>query len=78
MTEPASVADYSAALQREYGTYRATDAIFINGVRAFNAGDAVPVSHIEPDDRFSIADYVEKVPESSPAVVESTDDTEGA
>lgn len=35
------------ALDREYGTYVATEPIDINGVRAFNVGSAVPVSHVE-------------------------------
>ena len=45
--------EYAAALQREqdtakeYGRWVAKDAIFINGARAFNAGDAVPTSHVE-------------------------------
>jgi hypothetical protein len=30
----------------EYGTYVAVTAIDIEGVRAFNEGDAVPVSHV--------------------------------
>jgi hypothetical protein len=30
----------------EWGTYVATGPIDINGVRAFNAGNAVPVSHV--------------------------------
>lgn len=31
----------------EYGTYTASEAIHINGVLAFNAGDPVPVGHVE-------------------------------
>lgn len=31
----------------EYGTYVATEPISINGAHAFNAGDPVPVSHVE-------------------------------
>lgn len=31
----------------EYGTYVALGPIEIDGARAFNAGDPVPVSHIE-------------------------------
>lgn len=28
-------------------SYVATDALFINGVRAFNKGDLVPVQHVD-------------------------------
>ena len=31
----------------EYGTYVAAQTIFIEGARAFNVGDPVPVSHVE-------------------------------
>lgn len=44
---PMTVDEYVAAQQKEYGTYVATRAIDINGARAFNAGDPVPVSHVE-------------------------------
>ena len=33
--------------EKEYGTYVAKETIFIRGARAFNAGDPVPVSHVE-------------------------------
>jgi hypothetical protein len=42
----------------EWGTYVATSPIDIEGVRAFNVGNAVPVSHVE---RFGLKDAVEKV-----------------
>lgn len=32
---------------KEYGTYVAAQTIFIEGARAFNVGDPVPVSHVE-------------------------------
>ena len=35
------------AQRAEYGRYVAKEAIFIDGARAFNAGDPVPVSHVE-------------------------------
>lgn len=35
------------AQETEYGTWVATEAISINGTLAFNAGDPVPVSHVE-------------------------------
>lgn len=40
-------ADLAAAQAREYGTYVATEPIFIGGARAFNVGDAVPVGHVD-------------------------------
>lgn len=42
-----TVEDYLKAQQAEWGTYVAVVPIFVNGARAFNAGDAVPVSHVE-------------------------------
>lgn len=44
---PESAAELASAQELEYGTYVAREAIFINGARAFNAGDPVPVSHVE-------------------------------
>lgn len=56
---PATAAEYAAALAAEYGTYVATVPIEINGGRAFNPGDAVPVSHV--DGGVVRADQVAKV-----------------
>lgn len=42
-----TVAEYVAAQKAEWGAYVATEAIDINGARAFNAGDPVPASHVE-------------------------------
>jgi hypothetical protein len=39
--------EYSAEIKAEYGKYVAKSEIFIGGVRAFNAGHPVPVSHVE-------------------------------
>lgn len=44
---PLTTAEYREAQGAEYGTYVATQPIEINGARAFNKGDAVPVSHVE-------------------------------
>lgn len=44
---PTTAAQYAEALGAEWGTYVAAGPIDINGVRAFNAGDPVPVSHVE-------------------------------
>jgi hypothetical protein len=46
-TPPATAAEYRDAQRAEYGTYVALVAIDIDGARAFNPGDAVPVSHVE-------------------------------
>lgn len=42
-----TVAEYLAAQQAEWGVYVATEPIYVGGARAFNAGDAVPASHVE-------------------------------
>lgn len=44
---PETAVALASAQEVEYGTYVAKEAIFIGGVRAFNAGDPVPVSHVE-------------------------------
>jgi hypothetical protein len=44
---PVTAAELREAQRAEYGTYVAVVPIDINGARAFNPGDAVPVSHVE-------------------------------
>lgn len=44
---PLTAAQFKEALGAEYGTYVAVVPININGARAFNPGDPVPVSHVE-------------------------------
>jgi hypothetical protein len=44
---PLTAAEYRAVLGEEYGQYVAVTEININGARAFNVGDPVPVSHVE-------------------------------
>lgn len=39
--------EYRRAQEAEWSTYVATEAIDINGGRAFNPGDPVPASHVE-------------------------------
>jgi hypothetical protein len=39
--------EFQAAQDAEYGTYVAIVVISIDGARAFNPGDQVPVSHVE-------------------------------
>lgn len=43
----ATPGDFAAAQAAEYGKYVAKEPIRINGARAFNPGDPVPVSHVE-------------------------------
>lgn len=47
MAEPATADELRAQQEREYGTYVALGPIYVKGARAFNKGDAVPVSHVE-------------------------------
>ena len=42
-----TVEQYRAEQAAEWGTYVASEVININGARAFNVGDPVPVSHVE-------------------------------
>jgi len=44
---PKTVAELREEQQKEWGTYVAVAPIFIDGIRAFNKGDAVPVGHVE-------------------------------
>lgn len=50
---PATAEELRDAQRAEYGTYVALVPIDINGARAFNPGDAVPVSHVERQVVFS-------------------------
>lgn len=56
---PATAEELREAQAKEYGTYVAVAPIDINGARAFNEGDAVPVSHVERN--VVRADQVAKV-----------------
>lgn len=49
MTEPVEQAalDRRAESEKEYGTFVAAADIFFGAAKAFNAGDPVPVSHVE-------------------------------
>ncbi len=44
---PATVEELREAQALEFGKFVAKGPIDINGARAFNAGDPVPVSHVE-------------------------------
>lgn len=43
----ATAEDHAKALAAEWGTYVALGPIYIDGVRAFNKGHAVPASHVD-------------------------------
>ena len=50
MTQPDPFADLNKLREAqiaEYGRYVAKDTIYINGARAYNAGDSVPVSAVD-------------------------------
>lgn len=47
MTTPATGEQMREAQEAEYGRYRATERIYVDGALAFNPGDAVPVSHVK-------------------------------
>ena len=44
---PATAEELREAQRKEYGTWVAVVPIDINGARAFNPGDPVPVSHVD-------------------------------
>jgi hypothetical protein len=44
---PVTAEQFREQLGAEYGLYVAAQTIFIDGARAFNAGDPVPVAHVE-------------------------------
>lgn len=65
-----------AKQQTEWGTYRAAAPIYIDGVRAFNPGDPVPVSHVTSgvvaSNQVSQAstEQAESAPQEPPAATE--------
>lgn len=50
----------------EYGAYRATQTIYVDGVRAYLKGHAVPVSNVEKF-KYDEMGLVEKVVGGAPA-----------
>lgn len=44
---PRTALERRAAVEQEYGVYVATQPIDVGAARAFNVGDAVPVSHVK-------------------------------
>lgn len=72
MTQPQTAEDYEAALIKDYSAYVAKEPIFIDGVRAFNRGNAVPASHV--DSGVVSPEQVEKLStKAGRAVVETTE-----
>jgi hypothetical protein len=61
--EAETAADHRAKLLVEYSTYVAAEPIDIDGVRAFNVGDPVPVSHVERYPQLLESGAVAKAPE---------------
>jgi len=45
--EDMSLEEFQAHQAAVWGKYVAKDTIFVHGARAFNAGDPVPISHVE-------------------------------
>lgn len=60
-----TVEEFEAAQAVEYGTYVATAVITYNGARAYNPGDAVPVSNVELHG-YVAAGLVRKVGDPAP------------
>lgn len=70
MTEPdlAAVEEHRKAQEADYGKYVAAEVILINGVRAFNPGDPVPVGHVERE-VVALDQVTEREPVAEPATV---------
>lgn len=47
MPDNSAAHGHLADQEKEYGTYVAVEPIFVEGVRAFNPGDAVPIGHVK-------------------------------
>lgn len=75
MTTPATAEELSAAQEAEYGTYVATEPINIDGARAFNPGDRVPVSHVQRGvvDESQVAKLTTKAGRAAAGVTEPTE-----
>ena len=76
--QPMTAAEYAAAQAEEWGRYVARVAIDHFGVRAYNAGDPVPVSAVTGDNAWVPEQLVEQTGgdaapfAGSPTVVEPT------
>lgn len=63
----------------EYGTYTANQTIFLDGTRAFNTGQAVPVSHVTRGVvDSSQVDKVPNAPKLTKAAVDAAAEKKGA
>jgi hypothetical protein len=72
-TQPQTLDEYKKAQHAEWSQYRATEAIDIGGVRAFNEGDPVPASHVE---RGVVSEsVVKKVAKTEAAQTQTADHT---
>ena len=86
------VEDYAAAQEAEYGTYVANETIYFEGARAYNVGDAVPVSNVVRHDYLALgvvrktsdpapdltAPEPPPAPQGDPVVIDDTTTTEGS
>ena len=59
------VEDFAAAQAAEYATYVALEPILVDGARAYNPGDPVPVSNVEKHDYLQMG-VVRKVDDPAP------------
>lgn len=73
--DPTTVEAHQDAIAGEYGTYVAAEDIFIAGGRAFNAGDPVPVSHV--DRGVVTAAQVHKITTKAGRAAAGLDETKG-
>ena len=78
-TPPQTVEEWKAAQEAEWGQYVATEAIDINGVRAFNAGNAVPVSHVQRGvvDKSQVRDLKAEARKAEKSAAQSSDEKKG-
>lgn len=74
-TSPTSAAQYREQQGAEYGTYVAAVQIDIDGARAFNEGDPVPVSHVERG--VVTADQVTKITTKTGRAAAGLDESKG-
>jgi hypothetical protein len=72
---PQTLEQHLAAVAKEYSQYVAAEPIDIDGVRAFNPGHPVPVSHVEGGlvDKAQVKSTRSKDAETPSPVVGATD-----
>lgn len=64
--------DVRKAAAADYSTYVARDTILIQGVRAFNAGDPVPASHVDAK-IVNVEDVVKTTTKAGQALITATE-----